>query len=153
MFASELLSGTSWALLALFFALFLLWVDPLVCDLRRGHGTCTGDCLLHCYRYGVWPYHHFKKMGIRGPRPLPFIGTLFNYRSVRAEPTVRSISALKTLIHILFIFFIFFLQGIIAFERWCQMEYGDVWGWVSISFHGPIKYSGTLKCILNQTKL
>uniref|UniRef100_A0A8C6XJ93 unspecific monooxygenase n=1 Tax=Naja naja TaxID=35670 RepID=A0A8C6XJ93_NAJNA len=29
------------------------------------------------YRYGVWPYGVFRKLGIPGPMPLPFIGTTF----------------------------------------------------------------------------
>uniref|UniRef100_H3BWI4 unspecific monooxygenase n=2 Tax=Tetraodon nigroviridis TaxID=99883 RepID=H3BWI4_TETNG len=67
------LSGTTWTLLALFFALFFL--------------------------YGIWPYNHFKKLGIPGPGSLPFIGSLFYYR-----------------------------KGLVPFERWCQEQYGDIWG-------------------------
>ena len=41
---------------------------------------------LSCFlipRYGYAPYGVFKKLGIQGPKPLPFIGTFLEYRKVR----------------------------------------------------------------------
>lgn len=92
MFDFGFFSGVTWAFLALFFTLLLLWVDPFLCYLRRGHDNWPDNCLFHCYRYGVWPYHHFKKLGIRGPRPLPFMGSTFYYRKVRVEPMLQLLS-------------------------------------------------------------
>lgn len=34
------------------------------------------------YRYAYWPYGVFKKMGVPGPSPVPFFGTMLEYRRV-----------------------------------------------------------------------
>ncbi|KAJ6659734.1 hypothetical protein lerEdw1_018449 [Lerista edwardsae] len=49
--------------------------------------------------YGVWPYGVFKKLGIPGPSPLPFFGTILNYR-----------------------------HGFLKFDSECFQKYGKVWG-------------------------
>ncbi|KAM3871736.1 cytochrome P450 3A30-like [Diretmus argenteus] len=49
--------------------------------------------------YGYAPYGFFKKIGIRGPKPLPFIGTFLEYRN-----------------------------GVHAFDMECYQKYGKVWG-------------------------
>lgn len=36
------------------------------------------------HRYGTWPFGLFKKLGIPGPKPLPFFGTCLEYRKVSA---------------------------------------------------------------------
>ncbi|KAF1397777.1 Cytochrome P450 3A29, partial [Spheniscus humboldti] len=49
--------------------------------------------------YGIWPFQAFKKLGIPGPRPLPFFGTLLAYR-----------------------------HGITHFDQMCFEKYGKMWG-------------------------
>uniref|UniRef100_A0A667Z5H3 Cytochrome P450 3A n=1 Tax=Myripristis murdjan TaxID=586833 RepID=A0A667Z5H3_9TELE len=50
-------------------------------------------------RYGYAPYGFFKKIGIPGPKPLPFIGTFLEYR-----------------------------KGVHVFDENCYKKYGKVWG-------------------------
>ncbi|XP_069581470.1 cytochrome P450 3A40-like [Brachyistius frenatus] len=49
--------------------------------------------------YGYAPYGFFKKLGIPGPKPLPFIGTFLEYR-----------------------------QGLHIFDTKCYQKYGKIWG-------------------------
>ncbi|XP_031417642.1 cytochrome P450 3A27-like [Clupea harengus] len=49
--------------------------------------------------YGFWPYRFFKNLGIPGPKPLPFLGTLLGYR-----------------------------KGFHQFDIECFNKYGRVWG-------------------------
>ncbi|KAM8953030.1 cytochrome P450 3A9-like [Pelodytes ibericus] len=67
------LSPWTWLLLVAFWALFLL--------------------------YGIYPYGFFKKLGIPGPKPLPFIGTFLEYR-----------------------------KGVVQFDMKCFKKYGKIWG-------------------------
>ncbi|XP_066461089.1 cytochrome P450 3A9-like [Eleutherodactylus coqui] len=67
------LSPGTWFLLATFLLLFLL--------------------------YGIFPYGLFKKLGIPGPSPLPFIGTFLGYR-----------------------------KGVHKFDMECFKKYGKLWG-------------------------
>ncbi|NWS73264.1 CP3AO protein, partial [Crotophaga sulcirostris] len=49
--------------------------------------------------YGIWPFQTFKKLGIPGPRPLPFLGTFLEYR-----------------------------HGFHNFDQMCFEKYGKIWG-------------------------
>ncbi|KAM9350433.1 cytochrome P450 3A40-like [Symphorus nematophorus] len=49
--------------------------------------------------YGYAPYGFFKKIGVRGPKPLPFIGTFLAYR-----------------------------KGVHNFDTECYQKYGKIWG-------------------------
>ncbi|KAK9981878.1 hypothetical protein ABG768_001401 [Culter alburnus] len=66
-------SAETWALLMLFVALLFI--------------------------YGYWPHSHFKKLGIPGPKPLPFFGTMLRYK-----------------------------EGFHNFDMDCFKKYGRVWG-------------------------
>ncbi|NWW14971.1 CP3AL protein, partial [Falcunculus frontatus] len=51
------------------------------------------------HRYGTWPFGLFKKLGIPGPKPLPFFGTCLEYR-----------------------------KGFLDFDNECFKKYGKIWG-------------------------
>lgn len=58
-----------------------------------------GISLVLLYLYGTYSHGYFKKLGIPGPRPLPFWGTLLNYR-----------------------------RGFFNFDAECYKKYGKMWG-------------------------
>lgn len=49
--------------------------------------------------YSIWPFGVFKKLGIPGPSPLPFLGTILGYR-----------------------------HGFLKFDTDCFQKYGKIWG-------------------------
>ena len=42
---------------------------------------------LFMHRYAYWPYGVFKRLGVPGPKPIPFFGTMLAYRRVRTKET------------------------------------------------------------------
>ncbi|XP_032897020.1 cytochrome P450 3A8-like [Amblyraja radiata] len=56
-------------------------------------------CLALLGWYSVAPFRFFKRLGIPGPMPLPFIGTFFHYR-----------------------------KGLFNFDVECYKKYGNIWG-------------------------
>lgn len=61
--------------------------------------TLLAVLLTLLYLYSIWPYRCFKKLGIPGPKPLPFIGTFLGYR-----------------------------KGVFEFDTECFKKYGKTWG-------------------------
>ncbi|XP_069889707.1 cytochrome P450 3A9-like [Dipodomys merriami] len=55
--------------------------------------------LVLLYLYGTYPHRVFKKLGIPGPKPLPFLGTILGYR-----------------------------KGIVVYDVECYKKYGNLWG-------------------------
>ncbi|XP_063502356.1 cytochrome P450 3A43-like [Symphalangus syndactylus] len=55
--------------------------------------------LVLLYIYGTHSHKLFKKLGIPGPTPLPFLGTI-----------------------------LFYLRGLWKFDRECNEKYGEMWG-------------------------
>uniref|UniRef100_A0A3Q2DEU3 Uncharacterized protein n=1 Tax=Cyprinodon variegatus TaxID=28743 RepID=A0A3Q2DEU3_CYPVA len=41
---------------------------------------CFFLLVLSLCRYAYWPYGAFKRLGISGPKPIPFFGTMLHYR-------------------------------------------------------------------------
>nr|XP_040134533.1 cytochrome P450 3A21-like [Ictidomys tridecemlineatus] len=60
-----------------------------------------GISLVLLYLYGTYSHGYFKKLGIPGPTPLPFLGTFLNYRQV---------------------------SGFVNFDVECYKMYGKTWG-------------------------
>uniref|UniRef100_A0A8D1A6L6 unspecific monooxygenase n=1 Tax=Sus scrofa TaxID=9823 RepID=A0A8D1A6L6_PIG len=54
---------------------------------------------LSLYRYGTYSHGLFKKLGIPGPRPLPYFGNILGYR-----------------------------KGVDHFDKKCFQQYGKMWG-------------------------
>ncbi|XP_041418974.1 cytochrome P450 3A27-like [Xenopus laevis] len=71
----------------------------LIPHLSTGTWILLAALFLLILLYGIWPYGFFKKMGIPGPTPLPFIGTFLEFR-----------------------------KGMVQFDAECFKKYGKMWG-------------------------
>ncbi|OCT80499.1 hypothetical protein XELAEV_18027313mg [Xenopus laevis] len=71
----------------------------LIPHLSTGTWILLAALFLLILLYGIWPYGLFKKMGIPGPTPLPFIGTFLEFR-----------------------------KGLVQFDTECFKKYGKTWG-------------------------
>uniref|UniRef100_A0A669C1B4 Cytochrome P450 3A n=1 Tax=Oreochromis niloticus TaxID=8128 RepID=A0A669C1B4_ORENI len=64
---------------------------------------CSSFILLHLFhvfhRYSCWTYGTFKRLGVPGPSPIPFFGTMLKYR-----------------------------KGFFNFDEECYKKYGKMWG-------------------------
>nr|XP_025130722.1 cytochrome P450 3A24-like isoform X2 [Bubalus bubalis] len=56
-------------------------------------------CLVLLYLYGTYSYGLFKKLGVPGPRPLPYFGSILSYQ-----------------------------KGMCEFDEECFKKYGKIWG-------------------------
>ncbi|KAM9013895.1 LOW QUALITY PROTEIN: cytochrome P450 3A29-like [Ara ararauna] len=63
-----------------------------------GFNMCPCEMIGWAWSYGVWPFQAFKKLGIPGPRPLPFLGPFLAYR-----------------------------HGVLEFDQKCFEKYGKIW--------------------------
>uniref|UniRef100_A0A4W3GL15 Uncharacterized protein n=1 Tax=Callorhinchus milii TaxID=7868 RepID=A0A4W3GL15_CALMI len=64
----------------------------LAFDIVPHHVFDTAESLLIKFqlcRYSILPYRFFKRLGIPGPTPLPFIGTFLGYRKFCLRCTHR----------------------------------------------------------------
>uniref|UniRef100_A0A4W6CQW1 unspecific monooxygenase n=1 Tax=Lates calcarifer TaxID=8187 RepID=A0A4W6CQW1_LATCA len=61
--------------------------------------------------YAYWPYGIFKRMGIPGPKPIPFLGTMLGYKKVGKYYFLRSKSNLQSNFYVLTLLQNFRLNG------------------------------------------
>ncbi|XP_075831507.1 cytochrome P450 3A6-like [Microtus pennsylvanicus] len=71
----------------------------LILNLSMETWALLATILVLLYLYGTSSHGLFKKLGIPGPKPLPFVGTMLEYR-----------------------------KGIPIFDVECRKKYGDMWG-------------------------
>ncbi|XP_040830886.1 cytochrome P450 3A6-like isoform X1 [Ochotona curzoniae] len=73
----------------------------LMPDFSLGTWILLAISLVLLYLYGTSTHGHFKKLGIPGPTPLPFLGNIMGYRKV---------------------------SGVWNFDMKCYKTYGNMWG-------------------------